>query len=348
MHRKKKSRTMQIGTAGALFLSVSSSVSIVIVNKYLISTLGFPYVTCLTATHMGVTAVALRGAERLGYVEPKIVERKALVRFASLNGISVAFLNLSLGFNSVGFYQMTKLAIIPCTVGIQQVFYSKTFSKEVKGSLFVLLGGVAVATVTDLQLNFIGSIVSLLAIATTCVSQIWTGTMQKDFGVNSTQLLYAASPYMAGILALIALPLDVGLSGGGQVGTKSTSSSFTEESTDDSLFVAIVMVALLTCFIAVLVNFSTFLVIGKCDAVTYQVLGHLKTVLVLGFGFFVLGNPISSRNIFGILVALVGMVAYGAAEMNEKKKGVLQNGSSGSSGDLKGVVLPSTRSDVNG
>ena len=81
---------------------------------------------------------------------------------------------------------------------------------------------------------------------------------------------------------------------------------------------------------------------------TYQVLGHLKTVLVLGFGFFVLVNPISSRNIFGILVALVGMVAYGAAEMNEKKKGVLQNGSSGSSGDLKGVVLPSTRSDVNG
>ena len=33
--------------------------------------------------------------------------------------------NLSLGYNSVGFYQMTKLAIIPCTVAIQQTFYQK-------------------------------------------------------------------------------------------------------------------------------------------------------------------------------------------------------------------------------
>ena len=38
---------MELGTVGALALSVSSSVSIVIVNKYLISTLGFPYVLSL-------------------------------------------------------------------------------------------------------------------------------------------------------------------------------------------------------------------------------------------------------------------------------------------------------------
>ena len=351
----QKNSIMQIGTAGALFLSVSSSVSIVIVNKYLISTLGFPYVTCLTATHMAVTAVALRVAEKMGYVEAKAIERKALVRFSCLNGISVAFLNLSLGFNSVGFYQMTKLAIIPCTVGIQQVYYFKQFSGEVKGSLFILLSGVAIATVTDLQLNFIGSVVSLLAIATTCVSQIWTNTMQKEHGVHSTQLLFAASPYMAAILGLVALPLDVGLSGGGAVGTGSESSSFggsssgsssfgggssnhgTSGTSDDSLFVPIVLVAALTCFIAVLVNFSTFLVIGRCDAVTYQVLGHLKTVLVLGFGFFVLGNPVNGRNVFGIFIALCGMVLYGVAEIREKNR---------SAGDPKGGVLPTTRVDV--
>jgi solute carrier family 35 protein E3 len=50
-------------------------------------------------------------------------------------------LNLSLGFNSVGFYQMTKLAIIPCTVLIQTSFYGKMFSTRVKLALGVLLGG---------------------------------------------------------------------------------------------------------------------------------------------------------------------------------------------------------------
>jgi hypothetical protein len=36
----------------------------------------------------------------------------------------------------------------------------------------VLLFGVGVATVTDLQLNAMGSVLSLLAIVTTCIAQI--------------------------------------------------------------------------------------------------------------------------------------------------------------------------------
>ena len=76
--------------------------------------------------------------------------------------------------------------------------------------------------------------------------------------------------------------------------------------------------AALSCGIAVSVNFSTFLVIGKCDAVTYQVLGHLKTMLVLGFGFTVIGNPATGRNLMGIAVALVGMVVYAQVESREK------------------------------
>jgi solute carrier family 35 protein E3 len=334
----KSASPMEIGTVGALALSVSSSVSIVIVNKYLISTLGFPYVTCLTATHMAVTAVALRVAARVKLLEPKGIEKRALAKFAALNGVSVAFLNLSLGFNSVGFYQMTKLAIIPCTVSIQQAFYGKSFSNEVKAALATLLLGVAVATVTDARVNFLGTTVSLLAVATTCVSQIWTNTMQKEHGVNSTQLLYAASPYMAAILAAVALPLDVGLT------SASSGSAPNVFSNDGGSTGAIVFVASLTCVIAVLVNFSTFLVIGKCDAVTYQVLGHLKTVLVLAFGFFALGDPMSFKNVLGIGVALLGMVAYGAAETAEKRRASSTDSSSGVGGveSLKGSLLPTT------
>ena len=41
------------------------------------------------------------------------------------------------------------------------------------------LQGVGVATVTDVQLNLKGSILSVCAIVTTCLAQIWTGTSQK-------------------------------------------------------------------------------------------------------------------------------------------------------------------------
>lgn len=66
----------------------------------------------------------------------------------------------------------------------------------------------------------------------------------------------------------------------------------------------------LSCLISVSVNFSTFLVIGKTSPVTYQVLGHLKTCLVLAFGYVLLHDPFSWRNIIGIIIAMIGMVFY--------------------------------------
>jgi solute carrier family 35, member E3 len=66
----------------------------------------------------------------------------------------------------------------------------------------------------------------------------------------------------------------------------------------------------LSCLISVSVNFSTFLVIGKTSPVTYQVLGHLKTCLVLTFGYALLHDPFRWRNILGILIAVIGMVSY--------------------------------------
>lgn len=45
-------------------------------------------------------------------------------------------------------------------------------SQKIKLSLFLLLIGVGIASITDLQLNFVGTVLSVLAIITTCVGQI--------------------------------------------------------------------------------------------------------------------------------------------------------------------------------
>ena len=323
-----------LSVVGALTLSVVSSVSIVIVNKYLISTLEFQYVTFLTAMHMIVTAIALRFAAKYNFLEPKEIERTALLRFSCINGISIAFLNLSLGFNSIGFYQMTKLAIIPCTVMMHTIYYGKKYSNSIKGALGILLLGVGIATVTDMQLNGLGTFMSVCAVVTTCVSQIWTNHYTKQYQVSSTQLLYAASPYMATILATIALPLDAQLVGGTPF--------------DVTWSVPVLLWAAVSCGIAISVNFSTFLVIGKCDAVTYQVLGHLKTMLVLGFGFTVIGNPATGRNLMGIAVALVGMVVYAQVETREKAAlaATSQNGKEGK--ELAGPGAPIASGGLRG
>ncbi|URE49116.1 Triose-phosphate Transporter family [Musa troglodytarum] len=307
----------QLGTVGALSLSVVSSVSIVICNKALMSSLGFIFATTLTSWHLLVTFCSLHVALLMKLFEHKPFDRKAVMGFGVLNGISIGLLNLSLGFNSVGFYQMTKLAIIPCTVFLETVFLAKKFSRSIQLSLTILLLGVGIATVTDLQLNLLGSVLSLLAVVTTCIAQIMTNTIQKKFKVSSTQLLYQSAPYQALTLFVSGPFLD---------GLLTNQNVFAFNYTPQVLIFIV-----LSCLISVSVNFSTFFVIGKTSPVTYQVLGHLKTCLVLAFGYVLLHDPFSWRNIFGILVAIVGMVFYsyfctteGQQKAREASSNVLQ------------------------
>lgn len=62
--------------------------------------------TTLTSWHLLVTFIFLHCARWFDFFEHKAMEPRMLVGFGILNGISIALLNLSLGFNSVGFYQV--------------------------------------------------------------------------------------------------------------------------------------------------------------------------------------------------------------------------------------------------
>eukprot|EP00250_Pteridium_aquilinum_P010719 c19586_g4_i1 orf=582-1343(-) len=201
---------------------------------------------------------------------------------------------------------MTKLAIIPCTVLLETLFLRKFFSRQIKSSLFLLLLGVGIATITDLELNVLGSVLSLLAIITTCVAQIMTNTIQKKFKVSSTQLLYQSCPFQAMTLFITGPFLDGFL-------TKKNVFAFHYSN-------RVLGFIVLSCLISVSVNFSTFLVIGRTSPVTYQVLGHLKTCLVLAFGYLLLRNPFSWQNIFGIVIAVVGMGLYSFVSVKESQQ----------------------------
>jgi hypothetical protein len=65
--------------------------------------------TTLTSWHLLVTYCSLHVARWLRFFEHKPFDTHVVVSFAVLNGISIGLLNLSLGFNSVGFYQVTSL-----------------------------------------------------------------------------------------------------------------------------------------------------------------------------------------------------------------------------------------------
>lgn len=93
------------------------------------------------------------------------------------------------------------------------------------------------------------------------------------------------------------------------------------------------MFIFLSCAFAVAVNLSQYLCIGKFSAVTYQVLGHMKTALVLFLGAILFASPVSAKNMGGIAIAGVGMVGYSWAV--EKEKGAAKSASQSVSKDLE-------------
>lgn len=71
---------------------------------------------------------------------------------------------------------------------------------------------------------------------------------------------------------------------------------------------------ILSCTIAIGTNLSQFICIGRFSAVTFQVLGHMKTILVLTLGFIFFGKDgLNLQVVLGMIIAIMGMMWYGNA-----------------------------------
>ncbi len=153
--------------------------------------------------------------------------------------------------------------------------------------------GVGYATVYDLSLNTVGFAFATCAVVATAMAQIFTNTYQKSLDCNALQLLFHTSPYIAlGMLIMCPMFDDI-----------HALSKFQYSH-------ACVARIALSCVFALGVNISNYLVLGKTSPLTYQVLGHMKTILILILGIVMFKKPLDVRNILGIAVAMVGVVAY--------------------------------------
>lgn len=81
------------------------------------------------------------------------------------------------------------------------------------------------------------------------------------------------------------------------------------------------LLIIISCTIAVGTNLSQFICIGRFTAVSFQVLGHMKTILVLTLGFVFFGKEgLNLQVILGMLIAIAGMIWYGNASSKPEGK----------------------------
>jgi len=158
-----------------IVLNVSSAVGIIVANKLVFTRYNFRYGSVLTIVHFVVTLLCLELLQRLGWMgrkDPPI--RSILPLCASFYGF-VVLTNLSLQYNSVGFYQMCKVMTTPAVALIQALSYEVKFTRQVMSTLLITCCGVLLATLTEVKLNALGLIYAGSAILVTALYQVWAG-----------------------------------------------------------------------------------------------------------------------------------------------------------------------------
>ena len=142
---------------------------------------------------------------------------KDLVFYVVVANMSIIGLNVSLMLNTIGFYQVCKLAQIPTMCILEASFLNKKFSRKVVQAIIVVLAGVAVATVSDVEMNVTGTVAASVGVLSTSAQQILVGHLQKKHSVTSNFLLAKASLWMAASMLVFGPIMDTLVTGGKRV-----------------------------------------------------------------------------------------------------------------------------------
>ncbi|CAN8287686.1 unnamed protein product [Cochlearia groenlandica] len=310
MAAESERKSSAVSDMGAWAMNVISSVGIIMANKQLMSSSGyaFGFATTLTGFHFSLTALVGLVSKATGFSASKHVPMWELIWFSIVANVSIAAMNFSLMLNSVGFYQISKLSMIPVVCVMEWILNNKRYSKEVKLSVVVVVVGVGICTVTDVKVNAKGFICACVAIFSSSLQQILIGSLQKKYSIGSFELLSKTAPIQAISLLVVGPLVDYLLSGKFILNYNMSSGCF--------LFI------LLSCGLAVFCNISQYLCIGRFSAVSFQVIGHMKTVCILTLGWVLFDSAMTFKNVAGMVVAIVGMVIYSWAMELEKRSGV--------------------------
>ena len=326
---------MKIGTLAWILVSMTSSTSLILMNKYIMKNYHFDWPISMTTYHFFVTYSLLEIMCRMGLIERAVcIPQSIRWKNALFNVCGIIFMNFNLKMNTIGFYQLSKLCTIPVMVVVNFVFYKKTTPLRTVSFLILLVIGIAFFSINEVSFNLPGMIIAIIAVCFTIASQTNTNIASNQYKCFGASFQHATALQMT-ILGLIAsLALE----------------TFGNHSILSHTFHGMELILILmTGGFALLANVSAFALIGKQSAITFQVVGHAKTIIIFVFGLIFDSSPTETsdqllKKIFGLVIAMAGTIGYTFFEMIDKQKAKqLQDESTLESSDLGVPIDESNR-----
>ncbi|XP_062228696.1 nucleotide-sugar uncharacterized transporter 2-like [Phragmites australis] len=307
----KRQQQRFCGPIVALTFNFVVAVGIIMANKMVMGTVGFNFPVALSLIHY-LFAWALMAVLKALYLLPiappsKTTPFSSLFALGAVMSFSTGLANVSLKHNSVGFYQMAKVAVTPTIVVAEFVLFQKKVSQRKVVTLVVVSFGVALATVTDLEFNFFGACVALAWIIPSAVNKILWSNLQQSGNWTALALMWKTTPITIFFFIVLMPLLD-------PPGLLSFNWDFKNSS-------AIIISALF----GFLLQWSGALALGATSALAHVVLGQFKTIVIMLSGYLVFKSDPGVTSLCGAFIALGGMSVYTYLGMKESAFGGKRN-----------------------
>ncbi|PNS15563.1 hypothetical protein CAC42_822 [Sphaceloma murrayae] len=296
----------------------------VFTNKLLLSSSLLRHIQLLFAAyHFALTHLTLHicSTPRLSLFPRASAPLSSLLPISLAMTLNVLLPNLSLAHSSITFYQTVRVLLTPCTVLLNYLFYARTISLPSTLALLPICLGVALVTYTDVhtapssRLRLFPSasdprttttpLGALFALAGVLASSIYTlliASQTTRLNMSSIQLLHRQS-LPASLLLLWAVPWLDDLP------------PLSAISRHQWFLVAV------SGACAVLINLSQFAIVAGAGAVASTVVGHAKTIGVVGLGWWAQVRGWREGGLLGVMLAIGGIVGYTVAEGRERRRG---------------------------
>ncbi|CAJ1971530.1 unnamed protein product [Sphenostylis stenocarpa] len=306
----KRQQQRYCGPVAALSFNFLVAVGIIMANKLVMGKVGFNFPIFLTFVHY-ITAWLLLAIFKTLSVLPvsppsKTTPFSSLFALGAVMAFASGLANTSLQHNSIGFYQMAKIAVTPTIVLAEFILFKKTISFTKVLALAVVSAGVAVATVTDLEFNLFGALIAIAWIIPSAINKILWSTLQQQSNWTALALMWKTTPITVFFLGALMPWIDPP----GVLSFKWDVNNSTA--------------VLVSALLGFLLQWSGALALGATSATTHVVLGQFKTCVILLGGYILFKSDPGVMSIGGAVVALAGMSIYTSLNLQGSQENTKQ------------------------
>lgn len=206
---------------------------------------------------------------------------------------------------SVSYAHTVKATLPFFTVVLSRIILGEKQTYPVYVSLIPIIGGVLIATMTELSFDYVGLFSAVFATVGFSLQTIFSKKCLKETGLHHLRFYVM----ICRVAALCCFPLWV------IVDLRKIFAH--HEMMGEGRMLHCTVLLVIDGFFNMLQNVFAFTVIAMVVPLSYAVANATKRIVIIGASLFFLRNPVTPMNLLGMLIAVVGVLIYNKVKYDQ-------------------------------